>query len=360
MQPSQEKYIEISGINKTFDSSVGPVLENVSFTIPKGAIVALVGSSGSGKTTLLRIIAGFEPVNAGEVHVNGELFTSESYIMPTEHRKIGMVFQDYALFPHLTVKKNILFGITKLAFRERNYRLRELLSMSNLEREENSFPHELSGGQRQRVAIARALAPKNKLLILDEPFNSIDLHLKDSMLESLRENLVQEEITTIFVTHDRDEAFRIADHIILLHHGQLIQQGTPEHIYSQPHSIFTARFFGKCNIIPAKSHGDHVITPIGNIALNRIHSYTRDEDISALVIRPSMFLIEEHDDESCVCCRGKLIATRFYGSHQEARLLVQKHLLTCICPTHLHLHIGKSYCLSLQDSAIPAALYTER
>ncbi len=360
MQSSQKKHIEITNVSKIFTPADGPVLNDVNCTIPKGMITALVGSSGSGKTTLLRIIAGFEQTTHGTIHIDEKLVASPTYSIPSAMRNIGMVFQDFALFPHLTVHKNILFGIDSIPRAAQKKRLQELLHMSNLGNVEHNFPHELSGGQKQRVAIARALAQKKHILILDEPFNSIDLHLKDSMLESLRNMLLEENITTIFVTHDRDEAFRIADHIILLNNGHIIQQGSPKSIYSKPQSMFTANFFGKTNKVSARPNGDHVITPLGPIALNKIYTYRNDAHIEALMIRPSMLLIEEHtDDEFCTCCQGTLIQKRFYGSYQEVQFTAQKTLITCTCPPQQVLKEQKSYCLSLHPDAQPAALYAQ-
>ena len=240
-----------------------PAIHSVSFCARQGEIVCLLGPSGCGKTTTLRAIAGFEPVTSGEIHLNGELVSAPGYHVPPERRRAGMVFQEYALFPHLRVIDNIAFGLNHFTAEERRRRVQGLLALIGLEDLERRYPHELSGGQQQRVALVRALAPRPAILLLDEPFSNLDPAMTYNMREELHQLLKQTQTTAILVTHDHEEAFAMADRIAVLNNGRLEQVDTPEVIYHTPSTPFVADFVGQADFIPGMIENGKVLTEIG-------------------------------------------------------------------------------------------------
>ena len=233
-----------------------PAAQNISFAAKEGEILCLLGPSGCGKTTILRAIAGFEPVRAGQIFLSGQLVSSQEVMIPTENRRIGMVFQEYALFPHLRVQDNIAFGLSQLTRSLRAARVQEMLRLTGLEGFERRYPHELSGGQQQRVALARALVQNPVVLLLDEPFSNLDPDMAGRMRQELHDLLRRTKTTTILVTHDHDEAFAMADRIAVLNQGRLEQFDTPEMMYHMPATPFVADFVGQADFIPGTvSHG---------------------------------------------------------------------------------------------------------
>lgn len=220
-----------------------------SFTVQQGQIACLLGPSGCGKTTLLRAIAGFEPLTQGQISLNGQIISTPQSTLATEQRHIGMVFQDYALFPHLSIADNIRFGIRKQPRIAQQQRVKDLLQLVSLPGYENRYPHELSGGQQQRIALARALAPKPALLLLDEPFGSQDTELRETLAREVREIIKQEGITALLVTHDQHEAFAMADEIGVLQAGRLQQWGSAYELYYQPNNAFVASFIGQGSLV---------------------------------------------------------------------------------------------------------------
>lgn len=240
-----------------------PAISGISFAAQEGEIVCLLGPSGCGKTTTLRAIAGFEPVTAGEIRLEGRLVSEPGHLIPTEQRRIGMVFQEYALFPHLRVKDNVAFGLQHLSTGERTTQVRSLLEMVGLTDLSARYPHELSGGQQQRVALARALAQKPVVLLLDEPFSNLDPDMAGKMREDLHDLLRRTKTTAILVTHDHDEAFAMADRIAVLNNGRLEQLDTPETIYHTPSTPFVADFVGQADFIPGTIENGTVQTEIG-------------------------------------------------------------------------------------------------
>lgn len=217
------------------------VLDQVSFSLEKGEFGALLGVSGCGKTSLLRVIAGFSSVDSGSVSLSGSCVSSESVMVSAQERDIGMVFQDYALFPHLTVLKNIMFGLPRGAKAGDVAHIIELLELSGLEKR---YPHQISGGQQQRVALARALAPKPHIILLDEPFSNLDVHLRERLAFDLRGLLKEQGITALLVTHDQNEAFAFADKIAVLNNGSIEQVGSAQELYQSPQTPFVANFIG--------------------------------------------------------------------------------------------------------------------
>ena len=241
--------LSIQNLSKSFDGGKHFALNNINLKLKQGEICALVGQSGSGKTTLLRLIAGLETTHQGQIIVNDKTFLDSTTATPPHKRNIGFVFQDYALFPHLTVAKNIGFGITQKAAKTK--RIATLLKLVNLENYGHRYPHELSGGEQQRVALARALAPKPTLLLLDEPFSNLDTNLKAQVRNDLFHIIQKTQVTCIFVTHDTQDAMMAANKIAVLNQGHLEQVGTPQQLFKTPCTPYVAALFGTINILTA-------------------------------------------------------------------------------------------------------------
>ncbi|CUA82263.1 ABC-type Fe3+/spermidine/putrescine transport systems, ATPase components [Gulbenkiania indica] len=240
------------------------VVDTMSFTLVEGEIGCLLGSSGCGKTTVLRCLAGFEPIRAGSIRLAGQTLSLPGHQVPAHARQIGMVFQDYALFPHLTVGDNVAFGLRRWSRAERLRRVASLLDLVGLAGLARSYPHELSGGQQQRVALARALAPRPRLLLLDEPFSNLDVDLRSRLSAEVRAILKQENTTAILVTHDQHEAFAMADRVGVMQAGRLLQWAAPYTLYHQPASRFVADFIGQGVFLPGVVTGPACIeTEIG-------------------------------------------------------------------------------------------------
>jgi iron(III) transport system ATP-binding protein len=221
------------------------VVRDLSFSLASGEIGCLLGASGCGKTTALRLIAGFEQPSAGSIRIEGEQVGAASQLVPPERRRIGMVFQEYALFPHLSVADNVGFGIRKWPAAERQARIAELLSLVGLAHQEARYPHELSGGQQQRVALARALAPRPRLLLLDEPFSNLDVELRERLSLEVRDILKTTGTTAILVTHDQHEAFAVADVVGIMQGGRIEQWASPYDLYHRPATRYVADFVGQ-------------------------------------------------------------------------------------------------------------------
>jgi iron(III) transport system ATP-binding protein len=244
------------------------VVDGVGFHVETGSIACLLGPSGCGKTTLLRCIAGFEPIVEGEIRVEGRVVTRPDFRMPPEKRRIGMVFQDYALFPHLTVAANIAFGLAARNERESRARVDELLVTVGLRDSGSKYPHELSGGQQQRVALARALAPRPELILLDEPFSNLDVDLRERLSLEVRSILKQEGMTAVLVTHDQHEAFAMADEIGIMADGKIQQWDTPYNLYHRPVNRFVADFVGQGVFLPGTVVDSHRV----DVELGRLES----------------------------------------------------------------------------------------
>jgi iron(III) transport system ATP-binding protein len=244
-------------------SPTAPTLHEISLTAEPGEVLCLLGPSGSGKTTLLRIAAGIEPQTRGRVLLNDEEIAGANVFLPPEQRSIGLVFQDFALFPHLTILDNVRFGLTALSREEARREAMISLSRVGLEGYAHSYPHILSGGEQQRVALARAIAPRPAVLLMDEPFSGLDSRLKDSVRAETLDILRHSRATAIVVTHDAEEAMRMGDRIALLKDGRLVQIGPAEELYNRPANLFAAGFFSELNIFEARTFNNSVETPIG-------------------------------------------------------------------------------------------------
>lgn len=262
-------FLEVSQLRVAYPGRSQPAVRDVSFGLHAGDIGVLIGPSGCGKTTLLRAVAGLEPVASGTVKLSGQIVSSAGLHLAPEARHIGMVFQDYALFPHLNVQRNIAFGLHHLSRSARAERVAEVLDLVGLTGQEGNYPHELSGGQQQRVALARALAPKPRLLLLDEPFSNLDVDLRERLAHEVRNILKAAQTTALFVTHDQLEAFAIGDTIGVMHEGQLHQWDDAYTLYHRPASRFVAEFIGHGVFAPAVireiDHQVVVQTPLGDL-----------------------------------------------------------------------------------------------
>jgi iron(III) transport system ATP-binding protein len=243
------------------------VVEQLSFEVRRGEIVSLLGPSGCGKTTALRAVAGFEPIRSGQILIADRSVSTTHATVAPEHRAIGMVFQDYALFPHLTVADNIAFGLKKMAAVDRQVQIRHLLDATGLTGMQTRYPHELSGGQQQRVALARALAPRPTLLLMDEPFSNLDVDLRERLSLEVRDLLKSEGISGILVTHDQHEAFAVSDKVGVMHGGHILQWDSPYNLYHQPKSRFVANFVGQGRFIK----GNVVENATFDTELGRLH-----------------------------------------------------------------------------------------
>ncbi|MCA9981134.1 MAG: ABC transporter ATP-binding protein [Anaerolineales bacterium] len=239
------------------------VVQDLTFAVPDRDILALLGPSGCGKTTTLRLIAGLEELDQGQIEIAGQVVADGRRHVPIEKRRVGMVFQDYAIFPHLSVAQNIAFGLARGQARPR---IEQMLAFVGLEGLGDRMPHELSGGQQQRVALARALAPEPAVLLLDEPFSNLDAALRVEMREEVRRLLKEAHTTAVFVTHDQEEALFMGDQIGVMHNSRLEQIGTPEEIFHRPRTRFVAEFMGQTDFVPGEVTRQGVQTPLGLLA----------------------------------------------------------------------------------------------
>ncbi|MHC4887271.1 MAG: ABC transporter ATP-binding protein [Planctomycetota bacterium] len=274
--------LTVSGLCKTFG---GPqVLQDLVFQVGEGEIFALLGPSGCGKTTALRIIAGLESADRGRVALGDQVLVDAGVDIPPECRRVGLVFQEYALFPHLTVEENVAFGLGSLPREERRQRCDEALSLMGVTALRGRLIHGLSGGEQQRVALARSLAPRPQLLLLDESFGSLDASLRGALREEVRACLKEAGMTTLLVTHDQSEALSFADRIGVMDGGSLLQVGTPEQVYHNPESAFVAQFLGQTNLLQGVAAGSSVETDLGPVPLavptqGRVRISVRPEDV---------------------------------------------------------------------------------
>ncbi len=250
-QPEEPAVVVLRGVTRQFDGANAPAVDGLSLEVGQGEILVLVGPSGSGKTTALRLVAGFERPDAGQVWIAGRQVAGDGVWIAPEARSVGMVFQDYALFPHLTVSENVAFGLFCFHRFERAPRSQDVLEMVGMLEYAERYPHELSGGQQQRVALARALAPRPFAVLLDEPFSNLDAHLRAQLRDEVRTILKETGTSAIFVTHDQQEALLLGDRVAVLNHGRLEQAGTSEAVFHTPGTRFVAAFFGRPDFVPA-------------------------------------------------------------------------------------------------------------
>jgi len=274
--------VRLDSVSKLFGSTRAVV--DVSLQVESGALMAVLGPSGCGKTTLLRLIAGFERPDAGAIAVGGVEMARPGTFVPPDKRRIGMVFQDYALFPHLTVESNVSFGLARREREEREALTRRTLELVALQHRADRYPHELSGGERQRVALARALAPEPAVVLLDEPFSNLDATLRAGLRREVELILRDAGATAILVTHDQEEALSLADRLAVMRQGRIVQTGPPEAVYGRPASRWAAQFVGEVNVLAGVAHGRDVETELGVFdlpapATGSVHVAVRPEQL---------------------------------------------------------------------------------
>lgn len=321
-----------------------PVVQDISFALQPGEIGCLLGPSGCGKTSLLRAIAGFESITHGEIVLAGHKVSYPGFTVPSEKRKVGMVFQDFALFPHLSVRDNIGFGLRKLTAAERSHRIAELLDLVNLSEWGQAMPHELSGGMQQRVALARAMAPRPDVLMLDEPFSSMDADLREQLATEVRSMLKRDNMTAILVSHDQFEAFAMADAVGVLGNGQLHQWDMPLQLYHHAKTQFVAEFIGQSTLLEGVViDGGYVRTILGDLPVETAKTSSSGLYVQ-IVLRPENVIFDPLSS-----LQLKLAAKSFRGSrHLYTLQTPDGHSILCSVSNQVNHEIGSAIGVRLE------------
>ncbi|MCU0568258.1 MAG: ABC transporter ATP-binding protein [Oculatellaceae cyanobacterium Prado106] len=301
--------LDLQAVTRQFQAADAPAVAAVSLSLKQGDLLALLGPSGCGKTTLLRLIAGFEQPQSGTIAIAQQPVAGSGQWVPPEKRGIGMVFQDYALFPHLTVAQNIAFGLHKRQKASQKptqwiqQRVEETLHLVGLSQLESRYPHQLSGGQQQRVALARALAPYPLLVLLDEPLSNLDVQVRLRLRQELRTILKAAGTSAILVTHDQEEALSIADRVAVMRQGHIEQEGTPEALYAHPTSPFVAEFVAQANLLPAQRSGNHWQTDLGALPLHQVNAPPAAATLTVMVRQEDLRLQPDSTSPFVICDR---------------------------------------------------------
>lgn len=312
---------------KSYDGD--PAVKGVDLEIAPGELLTLVGPSGCGKTTLLRLLAGFETPEKGKIAIGPRQVAGPGTWVAPESRRVGMVFQDFALFPHQTVAQNVAYGLPRKSHRQRQFLVEEMLELVGLEGTAQRLPHELSGGQQQRVALARALAPAPEILLLDEPFSNLDPDRRAQVREEVREILRHESVTALLVTHDQNEALTLGDRVAVMNLGRLEQLDRPEGLYEQPASRFVARFIGLADFLEGKVEGDHCQTEIGACVLKNSQSGPCVE----VVVRPDDLMIYPTKPGG-PSANGVILGRNFQGTHYLYRVRLHSRRTVHVLASH--------------------------
>jgi iron(III) transport system ATP-binding protein len=330
-----EDLLEISNLECRYQGHL--VVQGLSLRVRKGTQVCLLGPSGCGKTTVLRAIAGFEPATQGEIRLRGSVVSRPGYTLPPEQRHVGMVFQDYALFPHMSVLDNVGFGLRGRARSERRRVAQRMLDVVGLKALGERYPHELSGGQQQRVALARALAPQPEIILLDEPFSNLDVELRERLSLEVRDILTQQGITGILVTHDQHEAFAIGEEIGVMHHGHILQWDTPYNLYHQPANRFVADFIGQGRFLKgALLSANCLETEAGIIRSTRTYPWPKATPVDIL-LRPDDVVPDDAGE-----LRAEVLQKAFKGAEilYTLRLPTGSTVLS-LFPSHRNHELGE-------------------
>lgn len=309
------KVLQLRNVTKAYPRSARDriAVSSVSMTISKGSFFVLAGESGSGKSTILRLIAGLEQPTEGEIWIHDHLVANPREFVPPERRGVGMVFQDHALFPHLSVGKNVAYGLSRRRSRKSRDRVEELLERVGLRGFSKRMPHTLSGGEQQRVALARALAPDPALLLLDEPFCNLDGSLRDDLRRDVRQLLRESGTTAILVTHDPEEALSLGDEVGAVHRGTLQQIGNPREVYGQPATRAVANLFGRTNLLFGERTGRELATPLG-----KFPSSSKPDSHVLVSVRPDRIRFVDGASGT----EGTVVDHRFLGSRYLTRIRV--------------------------------------
>ena len=321
------------------------ILSNINFDLEESEIGCILGPSGCGKTSLLRAIAGFENIISGTILKDGVCISNNLENTSIQNRKMGMVFQDYALFPNMDIKSNIAFGLKDKTKVDKEARVNYLLDLVNLNKYKDKYPHELSGGEQQRVALIRALAPSPEILLLDEPFSNIDADIKENLVSDVRDLLKELSITSIIVTHDQYEAFNIADKVAIMNNGKVEQIGNAYDIYHKPINKFVADFIGLGVFVPiTKNKDENLETPLGLLDTTKFQDCEIHSKNLQMLLRPDDII---HNDESST--KAVVIEKQFRGAEFLYKLLYNdKYPLLCYAPSHHNHKIGESIGIELE------------
>ncbi len=345
--------LSIDNLTCRYDST--DIIAGLSLKLNEGDIACLLGPSGCGKSTILRAIAGFHPASKGSISLRDQIISSENESLAPEKRPVGMVFQDYALFPHMTIAQNIGYGLNKMSRNIRNKKITEMLELVNLSDFAQRYPHELSGGQQQRVSLARAMAPEPSLILLDEPFSNLDVELRKRLSLNIRDILKSLNMTAILVTHDQQEAFAMCDHIGVIKDGTVQQWDTPYNLYHEPVNRFVANFVGQGCFIKGKQL-THVAfeTELGVIEGNRAYQWPNGSHVDILV-RPDDIIFNPKSSIS-----ANVISKTFAGTSTLYRLkLSSSTIVEGLFPSHQDLHIGNQINISLVADHLIAFKWSE-
>jgi len=337
----RDPLLSVQHLTKRFAPSVPPVVHDASFEVEDGEIFSILGPSGCGKTTTLRCVAGFERVTNGTVAMRGRNLSGPDVHVPPEERGVGLVFQEYALFPHLSVLDNVAFGLRNgRSTTEHVDRAREVLNMVGLDGFDERRPQHLSGGQQQRVALARALAPEPDLILLDEPFSNLDALLREETRQEVRQLLKEKGMSAVLVTHDQQEALSFADRLAVMRGGQIDQIGTPEAVYNYPRTLFVAQFLGRTNLLLSDADGSTADTPLGPVSLA-----DRATGTVLVSLRPEHLTLKPPESKDGP--RGTVVDRAFKGHdityrvecegneylvHTHSRVSFQSGDTVCVCP----------------------------
>ncbi|PID66681.1 MAG: hypothetical protein CR975_01695 [Gammaproteobacteria bacterium] len=336
-----QQQLMIDHLDIAYDQQV--VIKQCHFTLPRGRILSLLGPSGCGKSTLLKAIAGLLPIQSGTITLGDKVISAANRQIPPEQRSVGMIFQDYALFPHLTVADNVAFGLHQLSKAERQKKCREGLALVRLSELAERYPHELSGGQQQRVAIARTLVCEPDVMLFDEPFSNLDVAVRQALADDIKSLLKNHQITAIFVTHDKNEAFAMADDIAIIKEGEIEQFGTPQQLYDKPKNRYIAEFLGSGMILSAQSDDAGWQTPIGYIdkkdQANILRWQTKNKQ-TEIYLRPHQVgMVKDNEGQAVIESIG------FRGDLLVYRLRLPNETVTSLSSQRFH--IGERVSLSL-------------
>lgn len=317
-----------------------PALTGFDLEVPAGRLVALVGPSGCGKTTALRAIAGFQSVDTGSIAIRDRVVTDTDTHVPPERRRVGMVFQEFALFPHITVAENVGYGVRGA---DRVHRVRETLHLVGLDGYGQRFPHELSGGEQQRVALARALAPEPDVVLLDEPFSNLDAPKRDQMRRELRRIIHGAGVTAVFVTHDQAEALAIADIVAVMRDGRVVQAGTPDEVYGAPASPWIGRFLGDAVLLDGVVEEGRIRTSLGSV-----HAPLPSGTRAQVMVRPEWVLPTPTDDGS-----GRVTDREFYGHDQRVVIRLRTGTtVEALVPGRIPIRVGDRVDIEITDAIV--------